>query len=298
MEEKRLEHLIDSDEDVEIVPNYSENKETKDIDKRFNIKVIDPTLPAIQYKIVKKYDLKPIKKEPVTVLKEVIRYKEPIIPTKKTLPVETIFEPATKEKVLQSQKEFIPTPISAPKRKISAKIITLYIIAIIISLGIFYMAVYSIIDAIVVFSQWNLCVQNNLLGHVTTLPFVEKLAPAYFYQYFFWGDGHIYLGVPTNYRSYSLNTSFFAEQFNNMSVGGFGWVSYFRFINPSFNGDVLSSSLTTQPAWPCIIQIIYSLIGVLLGTLLLTSISFNPNIKKNNGLTIFCLIIGIIWIII
>lgn len=277
MENKDTE-LVEKDHSIEVVPDEEANKKTDDLEKRLNVTVIDPTLPIVEYKIVKKYDLQPTKTfvktitTPVTTNnvepkteKEFIK-KEPI-KRNNTLPIDLVFDKSNSK-----------TP---PIKVLNKHIIVsdektnwfIYSFLLLLVVTITCMCVYGLVDAIVVFSQWNLSIQNNLFPNITYLHFVETLKPTFLYQYFFTGpDGKVTLG-PTSSANETLSAATaYAATASNVSVGGFGLVSAARFFHAEGivpASDIMNSSLSHDLALPSIIQVIYSLIGILIVVLLI-----------------------------
>ena len=266
MENKDTE-LVEKDHSIEVVPDEEANKETNDLEKRLNVTVIDPTLPIVEYKIVKKYDLQPTKTFVKTITTPVTTNNSEPKNRNNTLPIDLTFDNSSSK-----------TP---PIKVVNKHIVVsnektnwfIYSFLLLLVVTITCMCVYGLIDAIVVFSQWNLSIQNNLFPDVTYLHFVETLKPTFLYQYFFTGPGgKVTLGPTANANETLSAATAYAATASNVSVGGFGLVSAARFFHaegivPASN--ILNSSLSHDLALPSIIQIIYSLIGLIIVVLLI-----------------------------
>ena len=273
MENKDSE-LIEKDHSIEVVPDEEANKKADDLEKRLNVTVIDPTLPIVEYKIVKKYDLQPTKTFVKTITtpapeamsdaleskseKELVKNQP--VKRNNTAPIDLTFDNASSKtppiKVLNKH------VIVSKDEKTNWFIYTFLLLLV---LTITCMSVYGLVDAIVVFSQWNLSVQNNLFPDITYLHFVETLKPTFLYQYFFTGpDGKVTLGPSSDANQTLTAATAYAATASNVSVGGFGLVSAARFFHAEGvvpASDILNSSLSHDLALPSIIQVIYSLIG-------------------------------------
>ena len=79
MENKDTE-LVEKEHSIEVVPDVEANKKVDDLEKRLNLTVIDPTLPTVEYKVIKKYDLQPTK----TFVKTITTPVTPITPVVET----------------------------------------------------------------------------------------------------------------------------------------------------------------------------------------------------------------------
>ena len=289
MENKDSE-LVEKEHSIEVVPDVEANKKVDDLEKRLNITVIDPTLPTVEYKVIKKYDLQPTK----TFVKTITTPVTPITPTVPVTPVVDTSTKKTKKKKFESQKTFI-SPIDIafvkqePQKQVEVmKVLSdnnnlvkekkefswlIYCFILLLVVTIICMSVYALVDAIVVFSQWNLALQNNLFPTISYLHFVEILKPTYLYQYFFTSaDGKVTLGPTSDANQTLAAATAYAATTSNVSVGGFGLVSAARFLHADGVVDasnILNSSLGKDLAWPAIIQVIYSLIGILIVVLLM-----------------------------
>ncbi|MBQ5543662.1 MAG: hypothetical protein IIT97_01830 [Mycoplasmataceae bacterium] len=266
MENKDTE-LVEKDHSIEVVPDEEANKETNDLEKRLNVTVIDPTLPIVEYKIVKKYDLQPTKTFVKTITTPVTTNNSEPKNRNNTLPIDLTFDNSSSK-----------TP---PIKVVNKHIVVsnektnwfIYSFLLLLVVTITCMCVYGLIDAIVVFSQWNLSIQNNLFPDVTYLHFVETLKPTFLYQYFFTGPGgKVTLGPTANANETLSAATAYAATASNVSVGGFGLVSAARFFHAEGivpASDIMNSSLSHDLALPSIIQVIYSLIGILIVVLLI-----------------------------
>ncbi|MBR4486372.1 hypothetical protein IKS57_03305 [bacterium] len=113
MENKDSE-LVEKEHSIEVVPDVEANKKVDDLEKRLNITVIDPTLPTVEYKVIKKYDLQPTK----TFVKTITTPVTPITPTVPVTPVVDTSTKKTKKKKFESQKTFIsPIDIAFVKQE-------------------------------------------------------------------------------------------------------------------------------------------------------------------------------------
>ena len=290
MENKDTE-LVEKEHSIEVVPDVEANKKVDDLEKRLNITVIDPTLPTVEYKVIKKYDLQPTK----TFVKTITTPVTPITPVVETS--NTIKNTDTskfKKKKIQ-QKPIFTSPIDIafakqePQRQVEVMRVLsdnsnvvkakkefswlIYCFILLLVVTIICMSVYALVDAIVVFSQWNLALQNNLFPNISYLHFVEILKPTYLYQYFFTtADGKVTLGPTSDANQTLAAATTYAATTSNYSVGGFGLVSAARFLHAEGvvnASNILNSSLEHDLAWPAIIQVIYSLVGILIVVLLI-----------------------------
>lgn len=276
MENKDCE-LIEKDHSIEVVPDEEANKKADDLEKRLNVTVIDPTLPIVEYKIVKKYDLQPTKTFVKTITTtapeatlDAFESKNENQPIKRnsTVPIDLTFDnPVSKTPPIKVLNKHV---IVSKNEKTNWFIYTFLLLLV---LTITCMSVYGLVDAIVVFSQWNLSIQNNLFPDVTYLHFVETLKPTFLYQYFFTGpDGKVTLGPSSGANETLSAATAYAATASNVSVGGFGLVSAARFFHAEGvvpASDILNSSLSHDLALPSIIQVIYSLIGIVIVALLI-----------------------------
>lgn len=250
----------------------NDNRKEKLLNKKISVKSIDPTLSLIEYKIIKRQALFSSQKNQKNLFLQLNEIKN------------------------NKNKNFFLSSF----RKFHKRNLLFFSIKLLLILCILCMTLYSLILSIIIWSEWNLIfMSNDVMEKISSASLNLNLSPAYFFQYFFDNNGHIQIGISDNLRNFdhgkNIQALLYAHSVSNYSISGFGAVSYYRFMNGIStipNHNILDSSINTQFPKAFIIQISYSLFGLLLCFIL----SLIPSKFHKLLITFFC--VAIIFIII